>query len=165
MENSEDHYSCGCKEIFCCIFPTSRTNRHLRQKQDYPPSFSDPTTELKPTHLLEQEKHKQKAAYGAPNVGYHVHQQGNSRSGSDVNKAFSEYISHAKIKIRAMSNVGSDGGEIVYPKADEVDDHDDAERKADANDVFSDYINRAKLKIRKTSSIGSNRMISFRKRE
>ncbi|GMN37967.1 hypothetical protein TIFTF001_042725 [Ficus carica] len=65
-----------------------------------------------------------------------------------------------------MSNVGSDGGEIVYPKeADEVYDYYDAEKKADANDMFSDYINRAKLKIRRASSLGSKRIISFRKRE
>ncbi|GMN25603.1 hypothetical protein TIFTF001_000998 [Ficus carica] len=166
METGEDRSSCGCNEIFCCIFSSSHKDRHSHQKQDCLPAYSASTTELKPTRLLEQEKLEKNAVYGAPNVGQHVHQQGSSRLGSDVNETFSDYISRTKIKIRAMSNIGSDGGEIVYPKeADAVYDYYDAEKKADANDMFSDYINRAKLKIRRTSSLGSKKAISFRKRE
>ncbi|XP_062083302.1 uncharacterized protein LOC133789466 [Humulus lupulus] len=150
-----------CEKIFCC-FSGSTENDH---SQNLPESI--------PTHLSEKRNKAElepqaKAAngemlhYAASGVEQHAHKQGN-RSGSDVNKAFSDYINNARIKIRAMSSGGGDGGgdvEIIS-KEDEVYG---SEKKADANDMFADYINRSKLKIRKTSSIGSSRrMISFRK--
>ena len=159
MEDGHDDQSCcGCKQIFCCIFRTSRTHHSSPQTQDQPPPFSVPTNEDNYKPRFEPQAKPQR---NAVDFERHVQRQG-SRSGSDVNKAFSDYISQGKVKIRAMSNAGTDDVEIVYSKADEVCDRNSG-KKTDANDMFVDYINRAKKTIRKTSSLGSKSMISFGK--
>lgn len=144
MANSrDDHSSCGCKGIFCCIF---RSSRDSNEERVHLPITEDKKTKNGPIsepHYSGYENYLPKQSH---------------RSDSDANKAFSEYINQAKVKIRATSNVGRDDIEIV----DDPRDHGVSEKRVDANDMFTDYIARAKLKIRKSSSIGSKRVISFR---
>lgn len=130
-----------------------------------------------PTHVsYHQDKHKPKADHimnpSNKLVVEQSHAQGSAKSASyiqekqHINKprseppekddAFSEYINHTKIKIRAMpSNVG--GEEIIACSVDNINETGNIE------DEFSDYINRAKVMIRKTSTIGSSNFISFKR--
>lgn len=74
------------------------------------------------------------------------------------NDAFLDYITRAKIRIRAMSNAGIE--KIASRSAEDVYD---AKKEDSTKDTFSVYINRVKMKIRKTSSIGSRKIISFKR--
>ncbi|KAM2613246.1 hypothetical protein TB2_033102 [Malus domestica] len=68
----------------------------------------------------------------------------------DDSDAFSNNINRARIKIRAVSNVGMEN-----IASGSTDDGNDTKKEDMAKDTFSDYINRAKMRIRKTSSFGS----------
>lgn len=173
MENNHHHhhFSNMCEKIFGVIYPTFHKNHH----QDYSGPAAIPNhhphhdgygsnsyvTQTKPSSNgipPTSAKATSQAVHARHMPNYLVAQKENSGGVDDINNAFSDYINHAKIKIRAVSNIG-DGEEIVS----RVDNVIDREKEDDDEDEFSSYINRAKLRMRKTSSIGSRNMISFKR--
>ncbi|PON46091.1 hypothetical protein PanWU01x14_254050 [Parasponia andersonii] len=165
----------ACEKVFTCILCCNcQTNQDISDhQQDHKPApgasnLSHPTqnhagktSDVQPeSQKAEAEKYKlelpPKAKVAVDSSEPDVKHDG-EKSDVGKNDLFSDYIHQAKMKIRAVSNLGSG------KTASEADDIHDTEKDNSAKDGFSDYINRAKMMIRKTSSAGRRKSNSLKR--
>ncbi|ONI04883.1 hypothetical protein PRUPE_6G345800 [Prunus persica] len=148
---------CFCKKIFsvtCPVCKLAQTHVSAQEKSKVKAEMPPPTKILaEPIHVKANSKvEKQNPKLEAQLT------KSNRTASLGYNDAFSDYISRAKIRIRAMSNVG-----MGMTASRSREDGYDTKKEDNGKDTFSDYINRAKMRIRKTSSIGSRKLISFKR--
>ncbi|KAF3452318.1 hypothetical protein FNV43_RR02751 [Rhamnella rubrinervis] len=153
MSLPNHHHNYGSSSI-ATTPPTHVSYRHDKQKPKSDHIMNPPNK------LVVEQSHAQGSAKSASSIQakQHISKPRSEPPAKDIDDPFSEYINHAKIKIRAMSsNVG--GEEIIASRVDDISETGKSE------DEFSAYINRAKVMIRKTSTIGSPNFISFKRDE
>ncbi|KAF3452317.1 hypothetical protein FNV43_RR02750 [Rhamnella rubrinervis] len=151
MSLPNHHHNYGSNSI--AITPPTHVSYHQNKHMPKADHIMNP-----PNKLLIEQSHDQGSAKSTSYIQakQHINEPRSEPLAKDVDDPFSEYINHAKIKIRAMSsNVG--GEEIIASRVEDIDETGKSE------DEFSAYINRAKVMIRKTSTIGSANSISFKR--
>lgn len=168
LSNSPSACEKVCTAIFCCRcstksdvldhqeehVPVFTTTNNSQPTHDHSAKASDVQAKSQRSDVVEHklELPSKEGAKKGSHGQNHVENEG-KKSSLAKNEMFSEYINHAKMKIRTMSGVGSGNS---TSGADDIH-HAKKDNSGSKLDVFSDYINRAKVKIRKTTSFGSGK--------
>lgn len=105
----------------------------------------------------DQAKSASKGNEGQENGGNKLGKRPAAEVADRLNDTFSNYINHAKIRIKTVSDVKDKSSSILG-----LDGVHDTGKRESLKDHFSDYIHRAKNKIRSTS-FGTGKNTSFKR--
>lgn len=154
----------ACSKLFgaltccCCTCQANpdHHNGHISHPQhDHAHKANDDHNQNKIADNHQGANAKQASDKGQHHASQPHGKQGGQKSGI-TDERFSDYISRAKFKIRAMTmNVG--GGNKHNASYSKEDEQNDTKHEDHSKDAFSDYIKRVKLKIRKTTSIAGTK--------
>ncbi|XP_010524006.1 PREDICTED: uncharacterized protein LOC104802223 [Tarenaya hassleriana] len=148
----------ACEKIFKVVTSPLRTNRRVSKRNQ----GSGSATKIRPNPETVQAKLAEASAQAAKPISKMETSGGKKKKKTvarvetvKVDERFNEYIKRAKLRIRAMTNLG----DIMDADASETDTETHvpvvSASKDSGRDQFAEYIEKAKMKLQATSSLGN----------